>query len=176
MYIKLFSLYVCVSVFLWPLGVCVEWDVTGRLPCSTHKSNSTFFSSLGLTWCPRLPTLHTPAQPQNCVCVWYTQALVLDRPYMPPSNPACTHIYSPQGEGRLDKNWSTLPNRTDRKETWDYVDSSVCLSYIPSVSICKSVHPVGHFFCEVKCLVYSHTYTPTSMSVFPKAYTSTQGK
>lgn len=94
MYTNLFSLYVCVSVFLWPLGVCVEWDVTGRLPCSTHKSNSTcFFSFLGLTWCPRLPTLHTPALPQNRVCVWYTQALVLDRPYMPPSNPSCTHTH-----------------------------------------------------------------------------------
>lgn len=90
-YKPLSSLYVCVSVFLWPLGVCVEWDVTGSLPCSTHKSNSTCFFLL-LVWhdapgCPRYTLQHYR------VCVWYTQALVLDRPYMPPSNPSCTHTH-----------------------------------------------------------------------------------
>ncbi len=62
MYTNLFSLYVCLSVFLWPLGVCVEWDVTGRLPCSTHKSNSIFFF-LPSVWhdapgCPRYTLQH----------------------------------------------------------------------------------------------------------------------
>lgn len=90
-YKPLSSLYVCVSVFLWPLGVYVEWDVTGSLPCSTHKSNSTCFFLL-LVWhdapgCPRYTLQHYR------VCVWYTQALVLDRPYMPPSNPSCTHTH-----------------------------------------------------------------------------------
>ncbi len=120
MYTNLFSLYMCVSLFFWPMGVCVEWDVTGRLPCYTHKSNSIFFFFHRSDMMPQADH-YTLQHFHRTVYVCGTQALVLDRPYMPPSNPPCTHthIHTPQGEERLDKNWSALPNRTDRKETWD---------------------------------------------------------
>jgi len=67
MYTNLFSLYMCVSLFLWPMGVCVEWDVTGRLPCYTHKSNSIFFFFHRSDMMPQADHSSTSTEP--CMCV-----------------------------------------------------------------------------------------------------------